>query len=587
MYGKMSQMKRYEVRPPAPREIHENLAPHPEFLRNLLFARGIESLEEAKRFLEPSYDDHTHNPFLIAGMDKAVQRIVKAIKNNESLVIYSDYDHDGIPGGVILHDFFKKIGYKNFSNYIPHRYTEGYGLNEKAVETLSEEGATLIITVDCGINDVLPVQRANELRVDVIITDHHLTQEILPQAFVILNSKQDHCDYPNQMLCGAAVAFKLVQALLSFPYGEVSDNKQKTLAEYFGVGSGWEKWLLDLVGISTIADMVPLVGENRVLARYGLTVLQKTRRPGLQKLLRRMNIRQNNITEDDIGFMIAPRINAASRMGDPRLAFDLLSSTDEDGKSDALATELEKLNNERKGVVASMVKEMRRALLEREKILDVVVMGRPSWRPGLLGLAANNILEEHNRPVFLWGREGGETLKGSCRSDGSVNLLELMQEVPKGIFGEFGGHAVSGGFSVHPEKIHYLEEHIIEAYQKTKKESESKKVLIDKKINVIDVDWPLWDMISLLAPFGIENPKPLFLLEGEMVKSVRKFGKKEEHTEIIFEKGKGAPLKAISFFNAGLDREVKEGEKISLVANLDKSFFGYRPELRLRIVELL
>ena len=587
MYGKMSQMKRYEVRPPAPKEVYEALALYPEFIRDLLFARGITTIENADRFLNLSYDDHTHNPFLIAGMKEAVQRIVKAIIDNERIVIYSDYDHDGIPGGVILHDFFKKIGYKNFSNYIPHRYAEGYGLNQKAVEKLFEEGATLIITVDCGINDVLPVQRANELGVDVIITDHHLTQEILPPAFVILNSKQDHCDYPNEMLCGAAVAFKLVQALLRFPYGEVSDSKQKTLAEHFGVSSGWEKWLLDLVGISTIADMVPLVGENRVLARYGLTVLQKTRRPGLQKLLSRMNIRQNNITEDDIGFMIAPRINAASRMGDPRLAFDLLSSVDEDGKSGALASELEKLNNERKGVVASMVKEMRHALSEREKILDVVVIGRPSWRPGLLGLAANNILEEHNRPVFLWGREGGETLKGSCRSDGSVNLLELMQAVPKGIFGEFGGHAVSGGFSVHPEKIHYLEDCIIEAYQKTKKELESKEVLVDKKISVSDVDWPLWDMISLLAPFGVENPKPLFLLEGEVVKSVRKFGKKEEHTEILFEKGKGTPIKAISFFSAGLGREVKEGEKINLVANLEKSFFGYRPELRLRIVELL
>ena len=583
----MSQMKRYAVRPPAPKEVHESLAPYPEFLRDLLFARGIETLKDAEHFLSPSYDDHTHSPFLIAGMDKAVGRIVKAIKDNERLVIYSDYDHDGIPGGVILHDFFKKIGYKNFSNYIPHRYTEGYGLNAGAIESLHSEGTTLVITVDCGINDVSPVERANELGVDVIVTDHHLTQEVLPPAFVILNSKQDHCDYPNDMLCGAAVAFKLVQALLSFPYGEVSGVKEETLGEYFDVPLGWEKWLLDLVGISTIADMVPLVGENRVLARYGLTVLQKTRRPGLQKLLSRMNIRQNNITEDDVGFMIAPRINAASRMGDPRLAFDLLSSTDEDGKSGALALELEKLNNARKGVVASMVKEMRCTISEREKISDVVVMGKPSWRPGLLGLAANKILEEHNRPVFLWGREGGETLKGSCRSDGSVNLLELMQAVPVGVFGEFGGHAVSGGFSVHPEKIHYLENYIIEAYQKTKKESESKETLVDKKISVSDVDWPLWDMLSPLAPFGVQNPKPLFLFEDATIKSVRKFGKKEEHIEIIFEKGKGSLVKAISFFNAGMNREVKEGEKINMVANLEKSFFGYRPELRLRIVEIL
>jgi len=580
-------MKSYLVRPSAPKEIHENLVSYPELLRDFLFFRGIETSESAERFLSPSYDDHTHDPFLIAGMEKAAERVVKGIKNNEKITIYSDYDHDGIPGGVILHDFFKKIGYKNFSNYIPHRYTEGYGLNAEAIESLHSEGTTLMITVDCGINDVLPVQRANELGVDVIVTDHHLTQETLPPAYVILNSKQDHCDYPNDMLCGAAVAFKLVQALFRFPYEKTSDGKQETLGEHFGVSDGWEKWLLDLVGISTIADMVPLVGENRVFARYGLTVLKKTRRPGLQKLLSKVNIRQNNITEDDIGFMIAPRINAASRMGDPRLAFDLLSSNDEDGKSGALAFQLEKLNNARKGVVASMVKEMRHTLSEREKISDVVVMGRPSWRPGLLGLAANNILEEHNRPVFLWGREGGETLKGSCRSDGSVNLLELMQAVPKGVFGEFGGHSVSGGFSIHPEKVHHLEDYIIEAYQKTKKKSESKQILIDKKIKMSEIDWPLWDMISLLAPFGVQNPKPLFLLEDETVKSVRKFGKKEEHTEIIFEKGNGAPLKAISFFDSGLNRKIKEGEKITLVANLEKSFFGYRPELRLRIVEIL
>ncbi len=546
---------------------------YPEFLRALLYYRGIDTEELAEKFLNPSYDDHTHNPFLIAGMEKAVKRILGAIKNKERIVIYSDYDHDGIPGGVILYEFFKKIGYENFSNYIPHRYTEGYGLNEKAVESFKEEGTQLIITVDCGISDIGSVKKANDLNIDVIITDHHLTHEILPSAFVILNSKQDHCAYPFDMLCGAAVAFKLVQALL--------------MRGDFGVTVGWEKWLLDLVGLSTIADMVPLVGENRVLARFGLTVLRKTRRPGLLKLMRRMRISPQHLTEDDVGFMIAPRINAASRMSDPRLAFNLLTSTDEDGMSDAFALELEKLNSARKGVVASMVKEMKHTLKERKPVPSIIVMGNPSWRPGLLGLAANSILEEHARPVFLWGREGGTSLKGSCRSDGSVDVVKLMKEVPPGVFVEYGGHTLSGGFSIYPEKVHYLEGHLKDAYEKTRKRMPEEKIFIDKKLSVNDADLSLFEMISLLAPFGLENPKPLFLFENEIVDQSREFGKSKEHVELTFKKSNGSNLKAIAFFGKTDFKQVNTGEKISFVGNLEVSYFNRFPELRLRIIDIL
>lgn len=566
-------MKSYVARNELSSEIREDLSPYPELLQNLLSARGIDTREKAECFLNPSYDDHTHDPFLIAGMERAVTRILKAIKNNEQITIYSDYDHDGIPGGVILHDFFKKIEYKHFTNYIPHRYTEGYGLNTEAVEKLKEEGTELLITVDCGITDVEPVKRANEIGLDVIITDHHLSQTELPPAYVILNSKQDHCDYPFDMLCGAAVAFKLVQALIK--KGD------------FNLPIGWEKWLLDLVGLSTIADMVPLHGENRVLAHYGLTVLRKTRRPGLQKLLRRMNIRMQSVNEDDVGFMIAPRINAASRMGDPRLAFDLLTATDEDGTSDALAKELEKLNDARKGVVGSMVKEMKHTLQVRDAIPSVIVMGNPSWRPGLLGLAASNVLEAHSRPVFLWGREGGDTLKGSCRSDGTVNVVRLMEKVGAPTFLEFGGHALAGGFSIHPEHIHYLEEHLLKAYEETKEITDVEINYIDKKISINEIDWPLWDLVSQLAPFGIENPKPLFLFEGEVLTNVRTFGKKAEHIELVFQKDDGKPVKAISFFADQKLRDLASGQIINFVANLEKSFFGYRPELRLRIVDLV
>lgn len=563
----------YRVRESAPPEAHRELAAYPELIRNLLYHRGIGTKAEAEAFLYPSYETHTHDPFLIAGMEKAVERILRAIKDGERIVIYSDYDHDGIPGGVILHDFFKKIAYPHFENYIPHRYKEGYGLNEKAVEELAASGAKLLITVDCGITDVEPTARANKLGLDVIITDHHLAWGELPQALVILNSKQEHCEYPYDMLCGAAVAWKLVQALV--------------MRGNFGLTNGWEKWLLDLVGLSTVADMVPLNGENRVLAHYGLRVLRKTPRPGLLKLLRIAGVKPGDITEDDIGFTIAPRINAASRMGDPRLAFELLSAG-ESGAGELHARELNRLNDARKGMVGAMVKEMKRSLALRGES-PVIVMGNPEWRPGLLGLAANNLMEAYKKPVFLWGREGGETIKGSCRSDGTVNLVSLMQAVPSGTFQEFGGHALSGGFSLLPEAVHHLEEKLGEAYLKVKEEAIAEASEVDARIALKDVTPHFWRELQKLAPFGIGNPKPLFLLEGAEISGVKRFGKEKNHLELALTDGFGADLRAIRFFtgedpywNSPL---FEAGRGVNVLGHLESEQFG-KKGVRMRLVDV-
>lgn len=544
--------------------------PYPELTRELLFFRGITKKDEADIFLNPSYEDHTHDPLGILGMEKSVERILEAIKQEELITIWTDYDHDGIPAGVILHDFFKKIAYPHFNNYIPHRYLEGYGLNKAGIEKLALEGTKLIITADVGITDVEPVARANELGVDVIISDHHLPQHDIPAAFAILNSKQGDCKYQYDMLCGAAVAFKLVQALINT--GKFSDK----------IAVGWEKWLLDLVGLSTIGDMVPLTGENRVLAHYGLKVLRKSPRPGLLKLMRLMNMKQHYLTEDDVAFMLVPRINAASRMSDPRLAFDLLSAAEEE--SEALARELHKLNDVRKGKVAFMVKDMKQRLSQKESIAKVIVMGNPHWPPGLLGLAAMKLVEEHGRPVFLWGREGGENLKGSCRSNGSANVVALMSEVRRDIFTDFGGHDYSGGFAVSPLFIHELEAELNRAYQKVEQKDFVETFFIDKKLLIEDVSSQTWQQIERLAPFGIGNPKPIFLFENIIPEKTRMFGKNKEHLEITFRKTNGNFVRAIEFFS---DREIKENEKISLVANLEKSTFGQYPEVRLRIVDVI
>jgi len=579
-------MSKYSVASNPPIEIQENLKMYSELTQTLLFGRGIITADEAEIFLKPEYERDTHDPFLILGMEKAVERILRAILNKEKLVIYGDYDCDGIPGSVVLHDFFKKIQYKHFENYIPHRHEEGYGLHIHAIEEFAKKDISLVITVDCGISDVEAVVRAQELGVDVIITDHHLPQEILPPAYAILNSKQQEDSYPDDMLCGAGVAWKLVCALLK-------RGKEKKI---FNVGVGWEKWLLDMAGLSTIADMVPLKKENRALAYFGLKVLRKSPRPGLQKLLRKAKVNQRHITEGDVGFMIAPRINAASRMDVPMEAFRLLA-TDDDGVAGELSNHLHNINNERKWVVATIVKDIKKTLAKREP-REVIVVGNPKWRVGVLGIAANNVMEEFGRPVFVWGREGSAHIKGSCRSDGTVNLVELMAGVSSGFFINSGGHELSGGFSVEHEKIHLLEEELVASYEKTKREQGVEQKTVDKILSIDDVNWGTYKDIEQLAPFGVDNPNPTFLFEGLPIADIKMFGKEKNHLELQFKNSRENAVSAIGFFmdektfsagvgSASVGCKLEEGRKINLIASFEKSMFRGRPELRLRIVDVV
>ena len=515
--------------------------------RRLLFYRGITDKNEADKFLNPDYDKHLHNPFLMMGMEKAVERIHKAVCNNERIAIWSDYDADGIPGAVVLHDFFKKTGFANFENYIPDRHNEGFGLNAQGINELSERGTKLIITVDCGIADAKEISLATALGIETVITDHHLPNGEIPEAYAIVNPNQNGCTYPDKNLCGAGVTFKLIQALCL--------RARSGLKIGAAISPGWEKWLLDMVGLATLSDMVSLTGENRVLAHYGLKVLRKTPRTGLRELLARLKIKQKNLTEDDIGFMITPRINAASRMGKPMDAFKLLSTSD-DLEAGMYADHLNKINDERKGHVAAIVKEVKKIISERLVLTErkVIVIGNPAWRPGLLGLVANSLADIHSRPVFLWGRESGEKIKGSCRSGGDVNVVELMEEAGHA-FAEFGGHHHSGGFTISPENVHTLPDTLERAYDKIrKKTTEEEPTWIDARISLDDVDEETVSLVEKLSPFGVGNPKPLFLLENALIDSIRWFGKGSDHLELSLPKPAGGKVKAVSFFakkNAG------------------------------------
>lgn len=562
------------------------------FLSQLLFHRGLVDNHVAKTFLEPDYERDIHDPFLFKDMAKAVDRVIFAIKNNQKLAIYADYDADGIPGAAMWHDFFGRIGFENFVIYIPHRHDEGFGLNVGAIENLAKEEVKLVVTLDCGIADVLPVKRANELALEIIITDHHEPPMELPAAFAIIDHKQQSCNYPDKNLCGTGVAFKFIQAILK--------------KERFGLKDGMEKWLLDLVGMATLSDMVPLVGENRVFAFYGLSVLRKSPRKGLVRLLEKMKIKKAFITEDDIAFMITPRINAASRMGVPMDAFKLLTAGN-DTDADHYADHLDKINNERKGVVASLVKEIKKNIHERylnfEGLPSVIVMGNPSWRPSLLGLAANTCAEEFDRPVFLWGRDGDNAIKGSCRSEGRTHVVELMRAVPAGVFTQYGGHKHSGGFAVDKGSVHYLEQRLNEAVLKmtnTKVQNLSlggsettgsgPESHVDMELKIDSVNWDLYNELAKLAPFGTGNPKPLFVFRNIMPDNVKVFGKGNEHMEITLKKITNERISAISFFGAGSEWAkslLSKKQSIDIVGSLEKSHFRNRPELRIRIEDVI
>lgn len=547
-----------------------------ELLGELLARRGITAEAEAEAILNPEYRRDIHDPFLMRDMEHACVRLFEAVEAKEKIIIYADYDCDGIPGAVMLRDLFKRIGFENYEVYIPERNSEGYGLNLAAIKEFAGKGARLIITVDLGTTAVSEIAQAKVLNIDTIVTDHHIPPAELPRACAILNPKVD--GYPEKMLCGAGVVFKFIQGFI------------KKYGEFYKIGEGWEKWLLDMAGLATLSDQVPLTGENRAIAYFGMKVLRKSPRPGLQKIFSKLYIEQRHVSEDDIGFMLTPRLNAASRMDSPRLAYELLATSD-DGEAGALAARLSKINDDRKTVVTSIVREVHKKLeaREAENLKEVLVIGNPVWRVGVLGLVAGKMKDQYKKPVFVWGRDENDLIKGSCRSDGSVSVVELMQETRE-FFSEFGGHELAGGFTVRSEKIHSLEEALCFSFTKVKREKKEEGVPYDIKSGLEAVNMKNWKEISKLAPFGLGNPKPVFLFEGVKVENIKKFGKNGgEHLEITFSGSGKSGVKAVSFFSNGdsFKTPVTLGSRVNLLASLDLSRFGGREELRLRVIDIL
>ena len=562
------------------RNIYSNLT------AQLLLNRNITTLATAEDFLHPKFKNN-HDPFKLYNMGKSIERFYTAIQNNERITIYADYDADGIPGSIVLANLLEKIKYNNFDIYIPHRHDEGYGIHIDALEGILNAGTSLVVTIDVGITGHDAALWSLENGIDMIITDHHLPLERasgghdIPKSFSVINPKQELCHYPDPMLCGCGVIFKFVQAFI-----------QKHGLEY-NIPVGWEKWLLDMVGISTISDMVPLRNENRIFAYFGMKVIEKiatekNRRIGLKKLMWDAGIQAKYMTEEDISFSITPKINAASRMSHPEDAVAVFMAHNEIEATESVA-HLVLLNNERKKLVAKTMKEAE-AMLDEREISSVVVIGKDTWQAGILGLVASKIVEKYKKPAFVWSLEG-DTIKGSCRSLDGLHLVNIMQHAESKTFLGFGGHAGAGGFSADKNEIGNMQSRLEKALVKfTADNSELEKdtLKIDMELSPDAITVGNYLEMRKLAPFGMENPKPLFVFKNILIDSANTFGKEKNHLEISFKNSFNKTIRAISFFKVPTDfKKLKEGSACDLVAHIEYSVFMGKHELRLKIVDVL
>ncbi len=543
-----------------------------ELTQNFFKNRGIVTQETQERFLSPDFESDLHDPFDFVDMEKAVSRIYKAVKDKEKILIYTDYDCDGIPAGTILYDFFKKIGHSNFENYIPHRHKEGYGLHVEALERYTSNGFTLMITADLGITNIKEVEFAENNGMNVILTDHHLPLHVknkkgiliedLPQAYALINCQTSREIYKNKGLCGAGTAWKLVNAFL-VKHGEE-----------FDVPKGWEKWLLDMVALATVADMMPLTGENRTLVHYGLKVIRKSNRPGLQKLLSLAKENQKDINEKTISFTIAPRVNAASRLDHPMKAFHMLSGANKTLEETInYAVELESINKTRKDTVSDISKYLSSSISDFEKD-NVIFIGSKDWPIGVAGLIATQIVEMTGKTTFVWGLDEAGIVRGSSRSGkNKMSVMDLAASIKDTLL-HFGGHEMAGGFAFVDGKQDEVKDRLNKSYEllialDVTQETSEVKTLYDFDYKGENLK-TIYEEQEKLSPFGMGNVAPVFKMEGDV--KVREFGENKKHVELSINNI------SIIKWNAGknIKDKIKSGK--TFYANLEKDNWknGYR-----------
>lgn len=566
--------KKWVLKKPISLEFRKQFPEIPELILQLLYNRGLATQKQITQFLNPDYGQDILDPFLFPDMAKAVERIYQVIKNKEKIAIHGDYDADGVTSTVLLADVLQKLGAK-FIIYIPHREREGYGLNKKTIKYLASKKIKLIITVDCAISNAPEIDLATKKGMDVIITDHHFEPLVLPKALAIINPKVKKCNYPTYDLAGVGVAFKLAQAIIA------KDKNNIFLA-------GYEKWLLDLVAIGTVTDVMPLIGENRTLLKYGLIVLNKTKRIGLKLLAQKADIWPVTETElinsENIGYVLGPRLNAAGRMDHANSAYELLATEDEK-EAQKLVDNLENNNQKRQRLTEKIIEEIKNQIKNLDNQFLILADGK-NWPLGVIGLAAGKIKDELNRPVLVISKIG-KKLVGSGRSIDEFNLIEALNKVSD-CFEVYGGHPGAAGFTLKKNKIADFRVRITELAKKELKSKDlTPKLAIETELDLADLNWELFDQIEKFEPFGTANPKPLFLVKSLKVESLRQVGSDNKHLKLFLKHEKMIKgFDAIGFGMGQMIEHIKYGDRIEVVCEINLNEFNGKRKLELRLVDL-
>lgn len=541
-----------------------------DLIDQLLYNRGVFDKKDdklAELFFYPDFQKDLPDPFLMKNLEKAVLRIKKAKEQNETVGIFADYDADGIPGAALLYKALTKIGLKTVV-YIPNRES-GYGLSKEGIDYLVSSKCSLIITVDLGIRSIKEAEYCKEIGLDLVITDHHLPGKEIPDIETLINPKQQGDKYPFKELCGCGVAYKLVQGLSNI-YPKVIDES-------------FLKWNLDLVAISSICDVVPLNGENRILAKFGLRVLQKTRNLGLCELISEAQLEKSVLTAYHVGFQLGPRINAPGRIDHATKSFELLI-TDDQGEARELASWLNQKNEERQAAMEVTQREAIQKVsdqgLDRNKI--IIIAGK--WPKGVIGPSASKLVEKYNRPVILFSEEK-ESLTGSARSVPGVNIVLLFEKVSDTIY-KFGGHKGAAGITVKKDQYDLFVKNILHIAQSfISSDDLVKKIKVDCPVEIHELTKGLYEKLLLFEPFGMENSKPVFLLNDINFSSSKFVGKGSDHLSSLTCKG-SSKIKSI-YFNFPYEKDmIRQDKCYDIVFNLSLDEWQGNANLSFNIIDL-
>ena len=537
-----------------------------ELIAMLLVQRGIETYEAARQFFRPSLAD-LHNPYLMKDMDKAVARIEAAIANAENILVFGDYDVDGTTAVSLVSSYLKSF-YPNVATYIPDRYNEGYGVSYQGIDFADDNGFTLIIALDCGIKSIDHVAYAKAKNIDFIIGDHHRPGDTLPEAVAVLDPKRTDCNYPYDELCGCGVGFKLIQAL--------AQNRNQTVADLVPY--------LDLVATAIAADIVPMTGENRVLAKFGLEVINTSPRPGIKALVQ--NVKKKTLTITDVVFIIAPRINAAGRIKHGNEAVALLTEYDLE-QAEFFASEIEQHNSDRKDLDKLITAEALSQITENNETKKfTTVVYQENWHKGVIGIVASRLTETYYRPTIVFTKSG-DKLAASARSVKDFDIYNALEACAAHLE-QFGGHMYAAGMTLKEENYAAFKE----AFERTVEETIhpdllTPEIAVDAEINLTDINEKLIRILNQFEPFGPQNMTPVFMTKGLKDSGYAKgIGADEDHLKLYVKQNNSPGFGAIGF---GLGKKldlVKNQQSFDAVYCIDENEFNGKVSVQLRLKDL-